>query len=98
MVAVVRLDRRLHRRNVGRGGIVVLHRLQAVVGVGCSVSAAGFREKLVRRNRLLMIHLRRDLARQLGVFRRALIVAATMEGLFRIALMGLGQREIFACR
>ncbi|GLR83495.1 hypothetical protein [Bradyrhizobium iriomotense] len=98
MVAVVRLDRRIHGWNVGRGGIVVLHRLQAVVGVRRSVGTAGFREKLVRRNGLLMIHLRRDLARQMSVLRRTLIMTAAMERLSGIALMGLSQREIFARR
>ena len=98
MVTVVRLDRRLHGRNVGCGGIVVLQRLQTVVGVRRSVRAAGFREELIGRNGLLMIHLRRDLAHKLVVFRRTLIMTAAMERLSGIALVGLSQREIFARR
>lgn len=98
MMAVIRLDRHLHGRDVGCAGIVMLHRLRIVVDIRRAVGAAGFREELIRRDRLLMIDRRCDVACQLGVFGSTLIVAPAMEGLSGIALMGLGQREIFARR
>ena len=98
MVAMFRLDRHLHGRHVGRSGVLVLHRLQRVVHVRHSMVAAGLSEKLIGRDRLLMIDLRREVARDLRVVGRTLIVAAAVEGMSCITHMGLSQREIFACR
>jgi hypothetical protein len=97
-MAVVRLGRHLHGRHVGRSSVVVLHRLQRVVYVGHSMVAAGLSEKLIGRDRLLMIDQRRDVARHLRVIGRILIMAAAVEGMSCITLMGLSQREIFARR
>jgi hypothetical protein len=95
---MIRLDRRLHRRDVGCGGILVLDGLQPMIDVRRSVGAADLREKLIRRDRRLMIDLRRDATRHLGVFGCALFMARAMEELSGIALMRLSQREIFARR
>ena len=98
MMAVVRLDRRLHRRDVGGGGIFVLHRLQTMADVSHPMGAAGIRQKLIGRNRLLMIDRRRDVARHLRVCECALIMAAAVDGLSGITVMGLSQRQIFTRR
>jgi hypothetical protein len=55
MVAMFRLDRHLHGRHVGRSGVLVLHRLQRVVHVRHSMVTAGLSEKLIGRDRLLMM-------------------------------------------
>jgi hypothetical protein len=98
MMAVIRLDWHLHGRDVGCSSIVMLHRLLVVVDLRRAMAATGFGEKLVRRDRLLMVDLQRDVARQLRVFGSTLTVVPAMDGLSGIALMGLGQREIFARR
>jgi hypothetical protein len=95
---MIRLDRRLHRRDVGRGGILVLDGLQTMIDVRRSVGAAGLREKLIRRDRRLMIDLRRDATCHLGVFGCALFMASAMEELSGITLVRLSKREIFARR
>ena len=95
MVALLR--RRLHGRDVGCGGIVVLHRLQTVVDIRRSMGAGGLCEKLIGRRRLLVVLRRRDVTRHLGVLGCTLIMATAMGCLPGIIGMGLSQREIF-CR
>jgi hypothetical protein len=102
MVAVVGLDRHLYGLRVGRGGIVMLHRLQAVLRVRRSMStAAGFHEQLIRRNRMRVVlrHRAEVVASQLRIVDDAtLIMARGMGALAGIASVGLSQREIFVRR
>jgi hypothetical protein len=97
VVDLLRLDRRLRGRDVGRGRIVVLHRLQPMVDIGRFMGAGGLCEKLIRRERLLMVLQRRHVARHLRVIGRTLIMATAMRCRSGIIGMGLSQREIF-CR
>ena len=96
MAAVIRLDRHLHRWHRG-GGIIVLHRLLIVTHVRRAMGAAGFGKELIGRNGRLVIH-QCDVARQSRVLGSALIMASAMDGLSGVAIMRLGQREIFARR
>lgn len=92
-MTVIRLDRHLHSRDVGCSGIVVWHRLLIVVGVRRSIGVAGFRKKLIGRDRLLVIDLRCNAAGQLGVFGSILIMAPAMDRLSGIEEQAEGSRR-----
>lgn len=98
MVAMVRFRQHLHGRHMGGGSVVMLHRLQRMLYVRHSMGLAGLCEKLIGCDRLLMVDLRRDVARHVRVVGRALIMATTVKGMAGVTLMRLSQSEIFARR
>lgn len=83
---------------MSRGGIIMLHRLKRMLHIRHSVGAPGLREQLIGCDRLLMVDLRRDVARDVRIVGGALIVSRAVKGMSGITLVRLSQREIFASR